>query len=274
MPHMTTKKIGKGKTALITGASAGIGEELAVCFAKGGFDLVLVARSADKLKNLAETLAAQHGVAAVVVPADLSKPDSAKKLAAAIRRKKIAVDVLVNNAGVMEQGSFWRIPEGKQGSLIALNITSLTALINEFLPAMVERGQGRILNVASVAAFQSVPTLAVYAASKAYVLSLTESLAIELKGTGVTATVLCPGMTATNMLSKAQSSNFLKGDVPTLLVADAKSVAEEGYTACIKGEVIKVYGVLNQAAMITSRATPKWLVRRIGDTLSRKATKL
>ena len=164
------------QTALITGASSGIGEALAGCFAKAGYNLVLVARSASKLKALAKTLAAAHGVKAWVAPADLSLPDAAAKLAAAMQRAKRPIDVLVNNAGILEHGSFADMPAARHQQLIDLNISGLTAMLAHFLPAMVARGEGRILNVASIAAFQPIPSLATYAATKAYVLSLTESL--------------------------------------------------------------------------------------------------
>ncbi len=130
---------------------------------------------------------------------------------------------------------------------------------------------GRVLNVASIAAFQPVPTLATYAASKAYVLSLTESLAEELKGSGVTVTALCPGITATHMLSAAKGANDKVGRIPDFLVGEVKDVARQGFAACMKGEVICVPGAINRAAMIASRGAPKWLVRRLGGMLGRKA---
>jgi len=136
---------------------------------------------------------------------------------------------------------------------------------------MVEQGAGRVLNVASVAAFQPVPTLASYAASKAYVLSLSESLAEEMRGTGVTVTTLCPGITATNMLKQAAGANDKLSQLPSFLVGDVQQVADLAYAACLKGDAICVPGVINQAAMIASRGTPKWLVRRIGGLLGRKA---
>jgi short-subunit dehydrogenase len=155
--------------------------------------------------------------------------------------------------------------------LIDLNITGLTALLAHLLPPMVARGRGRVLNVASIAAFQPVPTLATYAATKAYVLSLTESLAEELKGSGVTVTALCPGITATNMLRSAADANARIGQLPGFLVGDVADVARQGFAACMKGDVICVPGVVNRAAMIASRGTPKWLVRRLGGLMGRRA---
>lgn len=226
---MTASRIGKDRTALITGASSGIGEELARCFAEGGFNLVLVARRADRLQALADMLSAQHGV-----------------------QTSVAAD--------------------RHRQLIEVNVSALTAMLAHFLPPMLARRYGRILNVASIAAFQPVPSLATYAATKAYVLSLTESLAEELRDTGVTVSALCPGITATPMMHAAQqASQALK--LPGIVVGDARSVAIEGYNACLSGEVISVPGGLNLASTLLSRAAPRWLVRRLGGFFGRAMTK-
>jgi hypothetical protein len=271
---MATRKSPKtvqSLTALVTGASSGIGEALARCFAADGHDLVLVARSADKLEAQAETLRQAHGIRVTVMPSDLSRPDAAKKLHAALKRKKIAIGVLVNNAGVLDHGAFIDIAAEKHQALIELNISGLTAMVAHFLPPMVERGQGRILNVASIASFQPVPSLATYAASKAFVLSLTESLAEELKGTGVTVTALCPGITATGMLAGATDSNPQLAKLPRFVVGEVDAVAAEGYKACMNGEVIKVPGAVNLAAILAARASPKWIVRKITGSVFRRA---
>ena len=263
--------------AIVTGASSGIGEALAACFAAAGHDLVLVARSADKLRTIAASLARQHGVAATVQAADLSQPGAAAALGAALGRKRRLPDVLVNCAGVLEYGSFTGMTAQTHQQIIDLNISGLTAMISEFLPGMVARAgpggglQARILNVASIAAFQPVPMLATYAASKAYVLSLTESLSEELKGTGVTVTALCPGITATNMLSTAASANGSLGRIPGFLIGDVNAVARQAFEACMRGDVICVPGAMNRAVTLGSRATPKWLVRRIGGLIARNA---
>ena len=261
----------RAPTALITGASSGIGESLAHCFAEAGHDLVLVARSTGKLEALAEQLAERHGVKVTVEPADLAAPGAAAELAARLKRRRRTIDVLVNNAGVLSQGSFATMKAADHAQMIDLNITGLTQLIAQLLPGMVERKRGRILNVASIAAFQPVPTLATYAATKAYVLSMTESLAEELKGSGVTVTALCPGVTATNMLTSARSANERLGKLPGFLVGDVDDVARQGFKACMKGDVICVPGIVNRTAMIASRGTPKWLVRRIGGVVGRRA---
>lgn len=258
------------QTALITGASSGIGEALARRFARAGFNLVLVARSADKLQALAAALTAAHGVKAWVVPADLALPGAAAGLAAAMKRARRPIDVLVNNAGVLQHGPFIGMAPADHQRLIDLNISGLTAMLAQFVPTMVARGQGRVLNVASIAAFQPVPSLATYAATKAYVLSLTESLSEELQGSGVSITALCPGITATQMLAAASQASPALGQLPSALVGSAEDVADEGFEACMAGEVIRVPGMLNRAGVVAGRATPKWLLRKLSGALVRR----
>jgi short-subunit dehydrogenase len=256
--------------ALITGASSGIGEALAQQFSAARHDVILVARSADKLEQLAETLADRYGVTALTLAADLSVPGAAQALQDELTALQLHVDVLVNCAGVLEQGAFAEMSAASQQQMIALNIAGLTAMLSSFVPGMVARGRGRVLNVASIAAFQPIPTLATYAATKAFVLSLSESLGEELRGTGITVTTLCPGITATQMLSKAAGANDKLSLLPGFLVSDVNDVAEQAMTACLRGDAICVPGAINQGAMIASRATPKWLVRRIGGLLGRR----
>ena len=258
-------------TTLITGASSGIGKSLAALFAQGGSNLVLVARSQAKLAELAQQLQAEHNSTVWVEPADLSLPGAAKKVAASLARQDIEVDMRVNNAGVLEHGRFVDIGTQAHRRMLDLNISGLTEMLDYFLPAMVERGRGRVLNVASIASFQPIPSLAIYAASKAFVLSLTESLAEELKGSGVSITALCPGITATNMLSTAQEHS-VGLNIPDFLIGDVNEVAADGYNACMKGEVIVVPGVMNMAAILAGRAIPKWLLRRITGFAGRYTT--
>jgi uncharacterized protein len=256
------------ETVLVTGASSGIGEVLARNFANGGRDLVLVARSEDKLRRLARALQAKSKVKVRVEVADLSRRGAAKKLAARLHKEGVEIDILVNCAGVLEHGRFTDMSASAHQGLIDLNVSGLTDMLRYFLPPMLERGKGRILNVASIAAFQPVPSLATYAATKAYVLSLTESLSEELAGTGISVTALCPGITATNMVAKAkEKSGGLK--IPGFVVGDVEDVAEQGYRACLKGDVICVPGAVNLAATLTGRATPKWLLRRISGVMGR-----
>jgi uncharacterized protein len=257
------------KNVLITGASSGIGEELASVFAQAGYNLVLVARSTDKLRALAKTLASEHEVKVWVSPADLSLPGAAQKIAASMRRAKRPIDILVNNAGVLSHGAFVDMAFERHHAMIDLNITGLTTMVAHFAPEMIERGYGRILNVASIAAFQPVPSLATYAATKAYVLSLTESLSEEFKGTGVTITALCPGVTETNMFAGAKEASSQLEKLPKFLIGDVSAVAQEAFDACMRGDVIRVPGVVNQAAIIAGRVTPKWLLRKVSGAFVR-----
>jgi hypothetical protein len=154
--------------------------------------------------------------------------------------------------------------------MIDLNVSALTAMLATFVPQLVQQGSGKVLNVASIASFQPVPSLATYAATKAFVLSLTESLAEELAGTGVTITALCPGITATPMMAGAQEHSPAL-ELPAFIVGEAAQVAAEGYAACMRGDVIAVPGAINLATTLASRATPKWLLRKISGALGRKS---
>ena len=180
------------------------------------------------------------------------------------------MDVLVNNAGVLAQGPFVGMSAASHQQMIDLNVGGLTAMLSAFVPAMVERGSGRVLNVASIASFQPVPSLSTYAATKAFVLSLTESLSEELRGSGVSVTALCPGITATRMLETAIAANAQVSRIPGVLIGDVDDVARQGFEACMQGDVICVAGVLNQAAVLASRSTPKWLLRRVSGLLGRQ----
>lgn len=264
-------KAASGERALITGASAGIGASLAKQFAAGGFDLVLVARSGDKLEVIAKALRSEHAVDVTVIAMDLAVAGAPQKLFDAVAKKKLAIDVLVNNAGVMEMAGFAATAAERHQQMIALNVATLTDMLSYFMQPMIERGRGRILNVASIAAFQPVPSLATYAATKAYVLSLTEALAVELKPKGISVTALCPGLTETDMVASARASNQAASQLPPFLIGDVEDVAEQGYAACMAGEVIRVPGALNYMATIAARATPKWMMRAMGGIAGRFA---
>ncbi|PCJ71172.1 MAG: short-chain dehydrogenase [Rhodobiaceae bacterium] len=272
----TRKKAAQKKPALvdatlITGASGGIGEALAAKFAKGGSNLILVARSKAKLEKIASDLAKQHGITAIALPTDLSVPGAGKQLFDGIQMRGFHVETLVNNAGILEMGAFGEIDSARHLELVQLNVVALTELTSLFVPPMIKRGAGRILNVASIAAFQPVPSLATYAATKAFVLSLTESLSEELKPHGVTATALCPGVTDTNMVAGVKSKNDAAAKIPNFMVSDVETVAAEGYLACMKGEVIRVPGIVNMAAAVAGRASPRWLLRAVSGALGRLA---
>ena len=244
-------------TALVTGASGGIGLEIARVLARD-HDVVLVARSAARLAEIAAEL---HG--ARVLAIDLAFPDAVARVVAEVPE----VEVLVNNAGVGDFAPFVEADPAKLDALIALNIGALTRLTHAYLPGMIARGQGRILNVASTAAFQPGPLMAVYYATKAYVLSLSEALAEETRGTGVTVTALCPGPTASGFQAGAamEGSRLVKGrTLPT-----AASVAAYGVTAMQKGEVVAVPGLMNKLFASSIRLTPRAVVRRVVHRMQR-----
>jgi short-subunit dehydrogenase len=255
---------------LVTGASAGIGADIAREFAARGHDLVLVARSRDKLDALAAELRRDHARTASVIALDLAKPAAPQKLFAALAAQGIAVEILVNNAGVMDFGRFTEIDAARHVALIELNVRSLTALTHMFLPPMQAKGRGRILNVASIAAFQPIPMLATYAGTKAFVLSLTEALSEELKGTGVTVTALCPGLTDTNMVGSVKRASAKAARLPGFLLYDAGLVARAGVEACLAGTVVCVPGLVNELTALSSRNTPKWLLRTVWGMAARQ----
>jgi short-subunit dehydrogenase len=256
---------------LVTGASGGIGEALARRFARAGHDLVLVARSADKLKTLAEELRAKNHIDAIVIASDLAKPGEVAKLAATLKRRKLDIDILINNAGINHVGKFTEIGPTAHQDLIALNISATTEILARFLPAMAQRGHGRVLNVASTSSFLPFPFMATYAASKAYLLSLTESLSEEFRDSGVSLTALCPGVTATPMMESMSASNEKFVSIAAISVLDVKEVADAGYDACMKGQVIRIPGKFNIAQTATTRAMPKWLTRRLFGFMGRRA---
>lgn len=255
---------------LITGASAGIGAELAREFASHGHALVLVARSKDKLTALAAELNAAHDTDAVVIAADLASEEGATALIEALATKKIDIDILVNNAGVLEVGAFADTDAEIYQRMIALNVATLTALTSHLLPNMIERKFGRILNVASLAAFQPLPSMAVYAATKAYVLSLTESLSEELRGTGVKVTALCPGLTDTSMVTNIKAKSKTAQATPSVLISNPKDVAKQAYAATMAGRTILVPGLPNQIAAAWAQVTPRWLTRTFTGFAARR----
>jgi short-subunit dehydrogenase len=260
------------ETVLITGASGGIGLELACVFANNGFDLVIVARREAELESLAERCRREYGVGVHVMPMDLLAPNATAKLAQQVNDEGITVDILVNNAGLMDMGDFAEIEIDRHERLLQLNVTVLASLTRRLLPAMLERGRGRILNVASTSSFQPVPSLALYAASKAFVLSLSESLSEELKGTGVTVTALCPGITKTDMYDRAQDEHETVQSLPSIFLSEVGDVAREGYEACIAGRVVVVPGLPNRLMASSVGFYPRSLVRRFTGLIGRLST--
>jgi short-subunit dehydrogenase len=253
-----------GGWVLVTGASSGIGAELARAFARRRYDLVLAARTESAIEALGREIAETHAVRVKTLPVDLSAPGAPQAMAEALGRAGVEIGILVNNAGVLSEGPFADGAPEAQLNLIDVNIVALTALMRLFLPAMVARGEGRILNVASIAAFTPVPQLAIYAASKAYVLSLTEAVGQELKGTGVTATALCPGLTDTAMMRRSE----LGRPIPAMMMMSAKDVAEAGCAACLGGEAVLVPGLANKLIAGGAPLAPRALVRAVGGALN------
>jgi uncharacterized protein len=245
--------------ALVTGASGGIGLELARVLAREGYDLVLVARSADKLEGLAADLRRRHGTHVLVIPADLSDPSAPQSIYDKVQAERIDVSVLVNNAGFTLFNPFVEIPWEKNAELLAVNIVALTHLTKLFLPGMVERGYGRVLNLASTAAFQPGPLMATYYASKAYVLSFSEALHSELEGTDVTVTALCPGPTASDFQKRGDMES--SGLVAGRKLPDARSVARAGYKALMRGQAVAVLGRRNWLYVQSIRLLPRKLIR-------------
>jgi short-subunit dehydrogenase len=248
------------ETVLITGASSGIGLELAKCFAADGCRLMLVARTQAALEKLASDLRREHHVEAVVLPGDLSLPETPPRIFKELSAQKIAVDVLVNNAGFGAIGPFDELPLERQLEMLQVNITALTALTGLFLPGMIGRRRGGILNVASLAGFVPGPGMAVYYATKAFVLSFTEALAGELEGTGLKVTALCPGPTTTNFGNVAGSKNvkLLRTSRMT-----GEEVARFGHQAFRCGRVVAVPGLQGKFLIALVRILPRALVRKI-----------
>ena len=248
------------QTALITGASFGIGTEFARIFAREGYNLVLVARSADKLRQLASELEKAHGTRSLILGADLTDPGAAAYVLDQTTRADIQVDVLVNNAGFGQYGLFAENDLEECLRQIQLNVTTLTHLTRLYLPAMIERKSGGILNVASTAAFQPGPLMAVYFATKAYVLHFSEALANELHGIGVTVSCLCPGATVTEFHKRAKATgmNLLKFGA-----MDASDVAEDGYRAFVAGKPVVISGFKNWLLAQSVRFSPRRLVTAI-----------
>lgn len=253
------------QTALITGASSGIGLDLAHLFAADGYELLLAARSEGKLRDLAGELARQYGVSVAVIPADLERPAAADELFAAVHTP---VDVLVNNAGFGVTGRFTGTDLARELAMIQVNVTALVQLTKLFLRPMVERGRGRILNVASTAAFQPGPLMAVYYATKAFVLSFSEAIAEELAGTGVTVTALCPGPTATAFAGVAGMTNTRLFNV--IKPMSSKQVARIGYNAMRRGKRVVVTGALNKMLAQSVRISPRRVVTKVTRTLQEK----
>ncbi len=257
-----------GLWALVTGASEGLGREFATLAAKSGFDVILTARQADKLEDLARALRRAYNVAVEVIPADLTDPEAVEALwVKASANRQIAI--FVNNAGLGHIGEF-ADPAGwpREADTIAVNIIAATILMKRAVAHMVARREGRILNVASIAAFMPGPHMAVYYASKAYILSLSEATATELRGTGVTVTALSPGATGTQFFASADAQS--KSLMQKLPMATAESVAMAGWTAMEKGRRGVVPGVMNKVTAFSARLAPRSVMAWIAGQMSQR----
>lgn len=260
---MATAPSASRKTALVTGASSGIGLAFAKLLAREGYDLILVARSKDKLLELKSELTAQHAIKAFVFSHDLTQPEAPQQIFDQAQQQGLSVHTLINNAGLGDFGDFVTSDWTKQQSMILLNVMASTHLAHLFLPGMIQRGSGGILNVASTAAFQPGPLMSVYFATKAYVLSLTEAIAAEVEGTGVNVSVLCPGPTQSNFAQAAEMGKVAENDgLSSDKLPSAHEVASYGYRALQRGEVVAVHGVLNKVLTFSNRLAPRSLIRK------------
>lgn len=246
---------------LITGASGGIGAELARLFAKDGYNLLLVARRLEKLNELKAELEAEFQIQVTTFAQDLSRLDSAKNVFDFASAQNLSIDILVNNAGFGDFGLFAQSNLQKLQQMIQLNIAALTDLTHYFLPQMIFRKKGKILNVASIASFMPGPKMAVYYATKAYVRSFSEALSVELKGTGITVTALCPGPVTTDFWERAEagSSSLFKH----LLFADCKKVARYAYKRLMKGKVLAIPYLSTRFFVLLVKFLPASLVRNL-----------
>jgi len=256
------------KTALITGASSGFGVEFARNFANDGHNLVLAARRTDRTNALAEELRNKHGIRVDVLGKDLSNMDEVQSVYDTLQKDKIHIDYLVNNAGFGDFGEFHEADWSKLEQMIDVNIKALVKLTYLFVNPMVKKGEGRIMNLASLAAFQPGPLLAVYFATKAFVLSFSEAITNELKGTGVTVTVLCPGPTESEFKTAANLGNsklFRRRKIPS-----AKDVADYGYRKMMKGSMTVVPGLYNKFLATGYRIFPRRIVLKVVRSLQEK----
>lgn len=257
------EKLSQPKMALITGATYGIGYELARQFADHQYNLILVARTADKLDEVAKSLEKNYPIKCETFICDLTVSADLERLCSHLKSARI--DVLVNNAGFGDWGPFQKRDWKKNSDLIELNVKALTQLTHFFLQGMVERGVGKILNVASTAGFQPMPNFNVYAATKAFVIHFSEALAEEVRDQGVTVTVLCPGPTETRFKDVAEMSSSRV--FQSWSVSNPEEVAKFGFSALMRGETIAIPGALNKALMQANRLVPRFLAAKIAKKI-------
>jgi len=255
-------------TALITGASSGLGWEFAKIHAASGGDLVLVARNIQQLNALRDSIQTGTNVRVHIFENDLSKPSAAQEIFDYTQSHQLQIDIVINNAGFGYMDDFLDAPLQKDEDMIHVNMLALTQLTKLYTPQMVQRGKGRIMNVASTAAFQPSPTMAVYCATKAYVLHFSEAIASELETTGVTITAFCPGATATAFMSVANMEESAL--VKDKKLPSASEVANYGYQAMMRGKRVAIHGVKNSLMVFGVRFTPRNLVTKVARMVLKK----
>jgi uncharacterized protein len=253
-------------TCLVTGASSGIGADIARSLARRGHGVTLVARRKERLQDLAGELSDAHGVRAEVLGCDLADAGARKRMLASLSELGLVVEVLVNNAGFGTAGPFYELDQDRELEEVRLNVETVVALCGRFVPEMVGRGRGSVLNVASTAAFQPLPRQATYAASKAFVLSFTEALHTDLHATGVTATALCPGPVKTEFVETA-GMDEAAGTVPEFMWTSSADVAEQGVKGIEKGRRVVVPGAFNAAGALGGQHVPRGLLLRVANRL-------
>jgi hypothetical protein len=261
--------IEKKDVALVTGASSGIGREMARLLAKRGHDLVLVSRSQDKLTELSRELAAGQGVAVHILPVDLADDNGCQRVFDFTRDQGIAVGILINNAGVGLFGEHSALGRDDLENMLRLNVISLSALCNIYGREMKKRGQGRILNIASTAAYQPTPFCAAYGASKSFVLNFSEALAKELEDYGVTVSCLSPGPTDTGFFIGLDEGGVQGGHFDKKRREDARSVAEIGLETLFAGRLSKIVGSRNALRAFFVRFAPRATTARISKNMMR-----
>ena len=255
------------QTVLITGPSSGIGLELARLFARDGYNLILASRNIEKLNQIAAELISGQNVEIKIIAKDLSLPASPREIFSELSREAISVDILVNNAGFGIYGAFSKIDLNRSLDMLQINMLAVTQLTRLFLPEMLEKKSGKILNVASTAAFQPGPFMAGYFASKAFVLSLSEALANELEGSGVTVTALCPGPTATEFQRISNTEDIRETKIGMM---SAQKVARIGYRELMRGKTLVIPGLMNKLAACAVRFLPRKVVTRLARWVEEK----
>jgi hypothetical protein len=257
---------GAGRWALVTGASGGIGYELCRQFARHGFNVVLIARDAARLAEVARELEGHYQVKTLVLPKDLALPPTTGEIYREVKNSNLDIDILVNNAGFGDLAPLAEAELEVQRQMMQVNVTALVELTRLFLPEMIRRKSGGILNIGSTGSFAPVPYMAVYGATKAFVLSFSEALSAELAGTGVTATALCPGVTATRFARRARTENTLLVRLNQMTASD---VARAGYHALMKGKASVVPGWFNKLMIGSLRFSPRSANLKLGKVLMR-----